>query len=409
MAPTVVRVPGSKSLTQRALIAAALAQGQSFIGNALIADDTCYLADGLRAIGARVVQTDDGFSVLGTAGKIINSGKEIFLGSNGTALRFMTALVTLGRGKYVLSGTKRLCQRPVGALTSALREMGVNISCDNNHPPVAVNAAGLKGGKLRLNDLESSQYVSALLLCAPYSAEGIEFTLAGSVASAPYIDLTVSVMRDFGAEVRQQDTRQYHVEAGKIYQGRQYCVEGDVSSASYFFLAAALLRKTIRVQGISRRGSQGDGRILNILEELGCAVHAGENWIEVSGSGLTPGDFIFDLNDMPDMVPTLAVLAAFRKGRTTITNVAHLRLKESDRLGTLACELSRIGIVAQETTDGLVIQGGKPQPAQMETYDDHRLAMSFAIARLVCRGIEVTDKKCVNKSFPGFWEELKKV
>jgi 3-phosphoshikimate 1-carboxyvinyltransferase len=408
-APNVIRVPGSKSLTQRALIAAALAQGRSFIDNALIADDTLYLVDGLRALGAEIVHADGGFSVSGTAGKILNNGKEIFLGNNGTALRFLTVLVTLGRGKYVLTGGKRLCERPVGALTSALRVMGVDISCNNNCPPVVVNARGLKGGKLTLKDIESSQYVSALLLCAPYTTGGIELTLAGGVVSAPYIDLTVSVMRDFGAEIKQKGKRQYHVAAGKIYQGRKYFVEGDLSSASYFFLAAALLRKTVRIEGVSIRSRQGDLRILKILEELGCAVNAGENWIEVSGNNLTEGDFIFDLNDMPDMAPTLAVLAAFRRGNTAITNVAHLRLKESNRLGALAYELNRIGVAVRETADGLLIQGGRPHPARIETYDDHRLAMSFAIAGLACRGIEVTDKKCVDKSFPGFWEELKKI
>jgi 3-phosphoshikimate 1-carboxyvinyltransferase len=407
--PITVCVPGSKSLTQRALIAAALAQGRSFIANALIADDTCYLADGLRALGAEIIQAGGGFSVSGTAGKILNNGKEIFLGNNGTALRFLTALVTLGRGKYVLTGAKRLCERPVGALITALQQMDVNISGRNNCPPVVVNAGGLQGGKLTLTDIESSQYVSALLLCAPYTACGIDLTLAGSVVSAPYIDLTVSVMRDFGAKIEQRDKRQYHVAPGKIYQGRKYFVEGDLSSASYFFLAAALLRKTIRVEGVSIKSAQGDLRILKILEELGCTMRAGENWIEISGHELTPGDFSFDLNDMPDMVPTLAVLAAFRKGKTTITNVAHLRLKESNRLGALTGELNRIGVVVRETPDGLVIQGGRPRPAQIDTYDDHRLAMSFAVAGLVCRGIEITDKKCVDKSFPEFWEELKKI
>jgi 3-phosphoshikimate 1-carboxyvinyltransferase len=405
----VIRIPGSKSLTQRALVAAALARGDSFIGNALVAEDTLYLIDGLRALGAQIVPADGGFFVSGTGGKFINCEKEIFLGNNGTALRILAALVTLGRGKYVLTGEKRLCERPVGTLVEALKSMDVDISCRNNCPPVTVNAAGLEGGKIRLKDIESSQYVSALLLCAPYTQKGVNLSLEGEIVSAPYIDLTISVMRDFGVRVDETNVHEYSVEAGQVYKGRDYFIEGDASSASYFFEAAAILKKTIRVYGAGIGSRQGDLRLLKILEELGCRIDYGDNWIEVACDGLRAGDFTFDLNDMPDMVPTLAVLAAFRKGETVITNVAHLRLKESNRLGALASELNRIGIVVSETADGLVIRGSSPRPAQIDTYNDHRIAMSFAVAGLVIPGIEIADKKCVDKSFPGFWEELKKI
>ena len=407
--PATIRVPGSKSLTQRALVAAALAQNNSFISNALIAQDTLYLIEGLRALGAQVVSAEGVFFISGTAGKIINSGKELFLGNNGTALRFLTALVCLGKGKYTLTGEKRLCERPVGALVEALQNMGADISSRNNCPPVEINANGLTGGKITLRDIESSQYVSALLLCAPYVPKGMDLILQGGVVSTPYIDLTIAVMNDFGAKITQTGKYEYHVAAGKIYQGREYRVEGDASSASYFFLAAALLKKTVRVTGINRQSKQGDIRLLTVLEELGCKVRSGENWVEVSGNNLAEGDFTFDLNDMPDMVLTLAVLAAFREGRTFINNVAHLRIKESNRLAALVAELNRTGIEAYEMPEGLVIQGGKMRPAKVETYNDHRMAMSFAIAGLVVRGIEISDKKCVDKSFPQFWEELKKV
>jgi 3-phosphoshikimate 1-carboxyvinyltransferase len=404
-----VCVPGSKSLTQRALVAAALAQGNSFISNALIAQDSLHLIDGLRALGAQIVSAEGGFFISGTAGKIINSGKELFLGNNGTALRFLTAMVCLGKGKYVLTGEKRLCERPVGALVEALKEMGADIITHNNCPPVEINTSGLTGGKITLRDIESSQYVSALLLCAPYTPKGMDLTLQGGVVSTPYIDLTIAVMKDFGAKIIQTEKYGYHVTAGKIYQGREYRVEGDASSASYFFLAAALLRKTIRVEGINRQSRQGDIRLLSVLEELGCRVESGENWVEVSGNNLAEGDFIFDLNDMPDMVPTLAVLSAFRKGQTIIDNVAHLRIKESNRLEAVVAELNRTGIDAREMPERLVIQGGKMRPAKIETYNDHRMAMSFAIAGLIAHGIEIGDKKCVDKSFPAFWEELKKI
>ena len=406
---TTVRVPGSKSLSQRALMAAALAQNDSVIGNILVSQDTLYLMEGLRNLGAKIVPAEDGFSVSGTAGKITNNGKELFLGNNGTALRFLTALVCLGRGKYVLTGEKRLCERPVGALTDALQEMGAKVVTNNNCPPVEINAGGLIGGKITLRDIESSQYVSALLLCAPYMPKGMDLSLQGGVVSTPYIDLTINVMRDFGANIKQTGKYEYRVNAGEIYLGRIYNVEGDASSASYFFLAAALLRKTIRVQGISRQSKQGDIRLLDVLEELGCMVRSEENWIEVTGNNLVEGDLTFDLNDMPDMVPTLAVLSAFREGRTIIGNVAHLRIKESNRLAAMVNELNHVGIEAKEMPEGLMIQGGKMRPAKIETYNDHRMAMSFAIAGLVVPGIEISDKKCVDKSFPSFWKELKKL
>jgi 3-phosphoshikimate 1-carboxyvinyltransferase len=406
---TTVSVPGSKSLTQRALIAAALAEGNSFICHALVAEDTLHLISGLQALGAGIESTDGGYLVSGTAGVLKNNGKEIFLGYNGTALRFLTAMVCLGLGKYILTGEKRLRERPVGGLVGALRSMGVDISCRNNCPPVEIMANGLAGGKITLQDIESSQYVSALLLCAPYTSKGIDLTLQGNIVSAPYIDLTISVMKEFGANILETGKNQYSVNAGSLYSGREYQVEGDASSASYFFLAAALLKKIIRVSGISRQSKQGDIRLLDILEELGCKVLAGENWVEVAGADLAEGDFTFDLNDMPDMVPTLAVLAAFRKGQTLITNVAHLRIKESNRLAAMVTELNRIGIEAAELPDGLMVQGGRPVAASIQAYNDHRIAMSFAIAGLAVPGIEISDKKCVDKSFPDFWKELEKI
>lgn len=404
-----VRVPGSKSLSQRALVAAALAKGDSVISNILVSQDTMYLIGGLRALGTQIIPGKDGFSVSGTAGNIKNSAEALFLGNNGTALRFLTALVCLGEGKYILTGEKRLCERPVGALAEALSDMGVDILTSNHCPPVQINAKGLAGGKVMLRDIESSQYVSALLLCAPYTLQGIDLTLEGDVVSAPYIELTIQVMRDFGANITQTSKYEYCVRAGETYRGRRYAVEGDASSASYFFLAAALLKKTIRIEGISRHSRQGDIRLLDVFEELGCRVASGEDWVEITGGDLKKGDLSFDLNDMPDMVPTLAVLSAFREGQTVIDHVAHLRIKESNRLEAVVTELNRTGIEAEEISDGVVIRGGKMRPAAIETYNDHRMAMCFAIAGLAVPGMEIRDKQCVDKSFPSFWEELKKL
>jgi 3-phosphoshikimate 1-carboxyvinyltransferase len=405
-----IEVPGSKSLTQRALIAASLAQGQSLIRRALIAEDTRHLMAGLKQLGAGIEPVAAGLKVTGTGGAVAHQGQEIFLGNNGTALRFLTALVCLGQGRYVLTGEERLCQRPVGPLVSALQDMGVEISCRDNCPPVEVTANGLKGGCITLTDIESSQYVSALLLCGPYTAEGIELSLTGNIVSTPYIDLTIGVMNDFGAKVMRTGHQHYIVGTQNVYTGRDYDVEGDASSASYFFLAAALTKKTIRVHGVHRDSAQGDIRFLDILEKLGCRIKSGENWVEVSApQDLACGDRTLDMGNMPDMVPTVGVLAAFRKGRTMIVNVAHLRIKESNRLAAMVAELNRMGIHASELPDGLMVEGGQAQRAAIECYNDHRIAMSFAVAGLIAPGIEITDKKCVDKSFPGFWQELKKI
>ena len=404
-----VEVPGSKSLTQRALIAASLAQGKSLIRHALIAEDTQHLMAGLKKLGAGIDPVAEGFEITGTGGAITNQCNELFLGNNGTALRFLTALSCLGRGRYVLTGEPRLCERPIGPLVSALQEMGVDIVCRNNCPPVKIMANGLRGGRITLADIESSQYVSALLLCGPYTAKGIELSLTGNIVSAPYIDLTVRVMNDFGAKVLPTGNREYMVDTLHIYSGREYYIEGDASSASYFFLAALLLKKTIRVNGVSRESAQGDIRLLDIMERLGCRVESGKNFVQVSAGAPASGDMTLDMGDMPDMVPTVGVWAAFRKGRTLITNVAHLRIKESNRLAAMVTELNRIGITASERSDGLLVEGGDAHPASVETYNDHRIAMSFAVAGLVTPGMEIADKKCVDKSFPGFWKELAKI
>ena len=405
-----LQVPGSKSLTQRALVAAALAEGESCIRGALIAEDTRHLMAGLQQLGAHIEPVASGIKVTGTGGAIAGRGREIFLGNNGTALRFLTALVCLGRGSYILTGEPRLRERPVGPLVEALQEMGVEITCRNNCPPVTVLANGLKGGRISLSNIESSQYVSALLLCGPYTAKGIELSLTGNIVSAPYIDLTVGVMKDFGAKIMQTGRHFYGVGTQSIYTGHNYDVEGDASSASYFFLAAALLKRPVRVYGIKLDSVQGDIGLLAILEKLGCRIAGGKTWVEVSATDdLVSGDMTFDMGNMPDMVPTVGVLAAYRAGRTTITNVAHLRIKESNRLAAMAAELGRIGIAAAESPDGLIIDGGTPRAADIETYNDHRIAMSFAVAGLVTPGIQIADKKCVDKSFPDFWRELAKI
>jgi 3-phosphoshikimate 1-carboxyvinyltransferase len=275
--------------------------------------------------------------------------------------------------------------------------------------PLTIHAQGIQGGKATFSEVESSQYISSLLISAPHARKDVEIEVKGFTASRPYIAMTLEVMGRFGVSVERKAGNSYFLRSGQRYRGTSYAVEGDASSASYFFLAAALCRGTIRVSPMNRKTLQGDGRFLGTLEELGCAVRSGESWVEVEGRPLPAGDRVYDMGDMPDMVPTLAVLSAVRPGRTVIHGAAHLRIKESNRLEALARELAKTGIRAEEKEDGLMIEGGSPRGAEIETYNDHRIAMSFAMLGLAVPGMGIQDGSCVRKSFPGFWDELGKL
>jgi 3-phosphoshikimate 1-carboxyvinyltransferase len=406
-----VKVPGSKSFTQRALIIGALAEGRSFLQNTLLSEDTEYLIDALRSLGSKILVKDDDIIIDGTSGTIGNPGREIYLGNNGTAMRFLTSLVSLGEGVFTLTGNGRLCERPIKPLLDALKALGIDARSKNGRgfPPVVVHGKGLRGGRVTLADIESSQYISSLLICAPFAENDTVIEPLGRIPSLPYIDMTIKVMREFGVEVTNEPPNLYSVRSPQRYRGKKYMIEGDASSASYFFLAAALGRGRVRVQNINPQTLQGDIQLLPIMERFGCIVTRGDHWVEVVGGELATGEYIFDLGDMPDMVPTLSVLAAVRPGRTIIKNVPHLRKKESNRLEALVTELRKTGVRAEERDDGLVIDGNRPHGAEVDTYNDHRIAMSFAILGLAIPGIKIKDAGCVNKSFPGFWEEMKKL
>jgi 3-phosphoshikimate 1-carboxyvinyltransferase len=406
-----VSVPGSKSYTQRALVVAALAAGTSRLNNALFSEDTQYLMTALGDLGAGIRVEGNDLIVAGTSGRIANQKKELFVGNNGTALRFLTALASLGTGTTVVTGEARLRERPLQPLLKALESLGVAVHTRDGkgYPPVGIDASGLRGGQVAFRDADSSQYISALLLSAPYAGRDVSIRIEGRNVSQPYIDMTIEVMRAFGAIVTSEGDRHYHVPGKQCYQGCEYAMDGDASSASYFFLAAALCRGAVTVMNMNPKSCQGDLRLLDFLEQLGCAVRRGESWIEVTGRKLPEGEYHFDMGDMPDMAPTMAVLSAFRPGRTVISNCAHLRIKESDRIASLVTELNRIGVEAREMPDGLVIDGGRPRGAQIETYNDHRIAMSFAVAGLAAPGMKIANEHCVNKSFPGFWDAIERL
>jgi len=404
----VVSLPGSKSLTQRAMAIASLAQGESRLRNILVADDTMIFAEVLRKLGVEIRQSGADITIQKAGGLAGQAVREMHLGNNGTALRLLAGLVSLQKGAFVLTGDKRLCERPLQPLLDALAVLGVtsHTAGGRGYPPVTIAGGGLRGGTVVLRDIGSSQYVSSLLIAAPYAAGAITIVLEGRIPSLPYIALTIETMDAFGVKVASTGDHRYSVKSGQSYRGRDFTIEGDASSASYFFLAAALLQGRMRVENINLETRQGDIGFLALLESLGCTVRRENHVIEVLGGKMPTGEMVFDMAAMPDIVPSLAMLCAARPGRSVIRNVAHLRLKESDRIAALSAELRKTGIAAEERPDGLIIEGGTPRGTRIKTYDDHRIAMSFAILGLIAPGMEIEDEACVGKSFPGFWKAL---
>jgi 3-phosphoshikimate 1-carboxyvinyltransferase len=405
----VVAIPGSKSYTHRALVLSSLADGESVLVHALRCEDTKHTAQALLKFGADISWESDDVRVLGTGGKYKGADGRIDVGNSGTSMRFLTALAAIKKGITLLDGSERMRRRPVGELLNGLGELGVRAYSQrgNDCPPVIVESHGLKGGTVRIKGEESSQFLSGLLMVAPYAQRDVNIQVTGSLVSKPYVDITVDVMSAFGVGIRNQGYRSFFIQAGQRYLPKKYRIEGDASNASYFFSAAAVCRGRVEVKNLNPATIQGDIGFLDILERMGCRVTRGGDWIEVRGGELHGTEV--DMNEMPDLVPTLAVTAAFARGKTVIQNIRHLRLKESDRIHALAVELRKTGIRVNEREDGLEVEGGRPHGAEIETYDDHRMAMSFAIAGLAVSGITVKGERCVDKSFPEFWETLQKL
>jgi 3-phosphoshikimate 1-carboxyvinyltransferase len=404
-----VTIPGSKSYTHRALILSSLADGESVLMNALRCEDTERTVEALIKFGVPVSWESDDIQVIGRGGKFKTSDDRIDVGNSGASMRFLTALAALKKGITLLDGSERMRKRPIGELLNGLGELGVKAYSKrgNGCPPVIVESQGLKGGTAKIKGEESSQFLSGLVMVAPYAQEDVNIEVTGSLSSKPYVDITRDVMFAFGVQIKNQEYRSFFIKAGQHYLPQTYRIEGDVSNASYFFSAAAVCRGRVRVVNLNPATIQGDIGFLEILERMGCRVTRGSDWIEVHGGELRGIEM--DMNEMPDLVPTLAITAAFAQGRTVIKNIGHLRFKESDRLHALAVELNKMGIRIKEGEDRLEVEGGKPYGAEIETYDDHRMAMSFAIAGLAIPGVKIRGERCVDKSFPEFWEVLQRL
>jgi 3-phosphoshikimate 1-carboxyvinyltransferase len=403
-----VRIPGSKSVTHRALITAGLADGESLLKEFLPCEDTLFTLSALKELGVQISIEGENTRVSGTGGKFTFAPgrKEIFLGNSGTSYRLLLSTVALARGDYILTGTPRMQERPIGDLVRALNNLGVEASCieQNNFPPVLIRAKGIHGGRVEIPGELSSQYVSSILLAGPYAEKEVEIEITGRLVSRPYVDVTLDVMKMFGVQVNRDGYRCFRISAGQRYRPCQFIIEGDVSAASYFWGAAAVTGGTLTTENIYPHTTrQGDVVLLDILEEMGCRIERERERVVVQGGELSGIEV--DMGAMPDMVPTLAAIALFARGKTAIRNVSHLRLKESDRLGAVALEWGRLGGRVEELEDGIIIHGGERLSGRvMDPHNDHRLAMSLAIAGLRVPGIKIKNEHCVNKSFPRFWE-----
>ena len=403
-----VRVPGSKSLTNRALVAAALATGTSTLRDVLLADDTEAMLTALTDLGVGTVVDPAGphVTVAGCAGAVPPGPATLDVRLSGTTARFLAPLLALGRGRYVLDAAAPFRARPMGPVLDALADLGAEIEPlgEAGHLPAAVVAHGAAGGDLEIAGDASSQFLSGLLLAGPAMTEGLRVRLSTHLVSAPYVALTVEVMRAFGAEVRRPDERTFVVPAGG-YRATTFTVEPDASAATYFLAAAAITGGRVRVEGLTDRAVQGDAGFADVLAEMGAEVTRDARGTEVRGTGRLRGIDV-DLAEMSDTAQTLAAVAVFAEGPTRVRGIGFIRHKETDRIAAVVTELRRCGIEAHEEDDGFLVVPGRPRPAVIQTYDDHRMAMSFALLGLVEPGIAIADPGCVAKTFPRYFEVL---
>ena len=404
-----IRPPGSKSITNRALPLAALASGRSVLTGVLNSDDTQFMIESLRRLGIQI-ETDwdhDRVTVDGCGGQFPETTAQLFIGNSGTTIRFLTAILGFHGGTFRLEGIDRMHERPIGALVDALVQLEANVKAESagDCPPVSIKSDRLGGGTLKVQGNVSSQYLSGLLMAAPLASGNITIEIDGPLISKPYVTMTIEVMKSFGVTVQSNESLSHFQIAGdQAYTANNYAIEPDASAASYFWAAAAICGGTATVQGLGRDSLQGDVGFVDCMQQMGCEVTWGANGITVAGPAKVGIDI--NMSNVSDTVQTLAAVALFVDGSTTVRNVAHNRVKETDRIGNLAIELRKFGAKVDEHPDGLTIHPQPLGPAVIETYDDHRMAMSLALVGLKQSGVEILDPGCVAKTYPNYFQDL---
>lgn len=406
-----IRPPGSKSITNRAIVCAALARGTSNLKGVLDSEDTQVMIQAWRQLGLKVDHdpTTATITIEGCEGVTPNQQAELFVGNSGTTIRFLTAALSTCKGQFRLDGVPRMRERPIRDLITALQQLGAQVTSENPQrpdcPPVAIDAVGLKGGTAHVSGAISSQFLSGLMLAAPMAMRNVQLAVVGELVSVPYVKMTSEVMRAFGASVDGPETGPFRIATNKKYVGTTYSIEPDASAASYFWAAAAIAGGSATVLGLNKNSLQGDVRFCECLVQMGCLVDYQADAITIHGGQLRGIDV--DMSDISDTVQTLAAVSLFAKGATTVRGVAHNRVKETDRISDLATELRRLGAQVEEFEDGMTIHPPqKINSSEIETYKDHRMAMSLSLVGLKCEGISILDPSCTAKTYPNYWEDL---
>ncbi len=409
-----INLPGSKSLSNRALLVAALAEGTTTITNLLESDDTRHMLTALKQLGIQYTLSENRTecTIIGNAGAIHSiKPEELFLGNAGTAMRPLCAALCLGTGSYFLTGEPRMKERPIGHLVDALREAGATISYAENegYPPLLIEASGLNGGDVNIDGAISSQFLTALLLAAPMAKEDMTVSIVGELVSKPYIDITLHIMKEFGVDVHNDNYRTFTIKGGQTYKAvKTFMVEGDASSASYFLAAAAIKGGTVKVTGIGKKSIQGDVHFVDVLEKMGAVVEWGDDFVSVTKGELHAIDM--DFNHIPDAAMTIATTALFAEGTTTLRNIYNWRVKETDRLFAMATELRKVGAEVEEGEDYLKITPPKVlKHAAIDTYDDHRMAMCFSLLALDPASVTINEPECTAKTFPAYFEVFESI
>lgn len=398
-----VMIPGSKSCTARALVMAGMTKGETILREPAECDDTDRMLDGLTAF--RVIWKRDGNAIFIKSVGLQKPSAPLDLGNSGTAIRFLIAASACVKGRFQIDGNKRMRQRPIADLTDALKHWGVICNTSGGCPPVDIECTGKFGGTARISADVSSQFLSGLLMVAPLAHNDCEIRIVGELVSKPYVAMTLRMMAERGVRVNAQGYQAFKVPAHQAYKPGDYAIEADASGASYFLAAAAIAGGRVRITNLGTKTVQGDARFVEVLGKMGCETELTPTYLEARGTGRLKGIDI-DLNAMPDMAQTLAVTALFAEGPTTIRNIANLRVKETDRITATATELRKLGAKVEEAEDALRITPGPLHGAAIDTYDDHRMAMSFALAGLRIPGVTINDPECVSKTFPDFFERF---
>ena len=415
-----VRVPGSKSFTNRALLIASLADGTTRLVNASFSDDSKCFANALSSLGfdVRLDEANREMTVTGLGGNIPAEKAELFVGNSGTAARFLSAFLTLGHGEYILDGDSRMRERPIGDLVNSLTQLGAKLEpaytddwslitdYSNIHLPFKIIANGLPGGKTKIAGNISSQFLSALLMVAPYAKSPVEIELTTDLNSKPYVAMTIAVMQDFGVKVERDGRSRFIIHPSFFFPLSSYAIESDASSASYFFAAPAICGGTVRVENISRKSKQGDIVFLDILQQMGCTIEETDHCLLITGHSPLRGVDV-DMREIPDTAQTLAAIAPFASSPARIRSIASARLKETDRIHATCTELQRLGVQVEEYDDGMTVFPCPTfRPAVIHTYNDHRMAMAFSLIGLRFDGVTIDNPFCVSKTFPDFFRVL---